>query len=99
MGRLEDYWDKPLEFRPERWFGDNGDKPVPGTNISPFMPFQIGPRVCLGQQMAYLEVKILTCLILQKYHLALKPGHNVCVKLAITMNAKHGMLMIPERAV
>jgi len=49
--------------------------------------------------MAYLEVKILTCLILQKYHLALKPGHPVCMKVAITMNAKYGMLMITKRAV
>ncbi len=23
MGRLPEYWDQPLEFRPERWYANN----------------------------------------------------------------------------
>ena len=28
MGRSEEYWDKPLEFRPERFLGENGGKEI-----------------------------------------------------------------------
>jgi len=94
MGRLEEYWDKPLEFLPERWFGDNGGKKNPIHNQPPFMPFQIGPRICLGINMAYLEIKILTCLILQKYQLLLAPKHVVKGITSLTLNTKYGMKMI-----
>jgi len=96
MGRLEEYWDNPTEYRPERWLGDNGGKPIPTTNQPPFMPFQIGPRICLGMNMAYLEVKVLTCIILKKFHLQLQDGHNVRCKRALTMNTVSGMKMIPK---
>jgi len=96
MGRLEEYWDNPNEYRPERWLGDNGGKPIPSINQPPFMPFQIGPRVCLGMHMAYLEVKVLTCLILKKFQLQLLQGHTVRCKRGITMNTIAGMKMIPK---
>jgi len=96
MGRLEEYWDCPNEFRPERWFGDNGTKPLPAQQQPPFMPFQIGPRVCLGMQMAYLEVRVLTVMLLRRFKFTLKPGHKMHYKRAVTMNTVHGLHMITE---
>ncbi len=53
LGRHPDYWDLPLEFRPERWIEEGvlGKKPVPKTNTPPFIPFNYGPRTCLGMKM------------------------------------------------
>jgi cytochrome P450 len=56
MHRREDLWDSPDEFRPERWLDDptTGEKGVrPGWS---WLPFNGGPRVCVGQQMALLVV-------------------------------------------
>ena len=38
MNRLEEYYEKPLEFLPERWLNNTSKSPA-------FMPFLMGPRV------------------------------------------------------
>lgn len=50
LGRMKEYWDEPEKFIPERWENKNH---APG-----FYPFLFGPRICLGQQMAYLEASV-----------------------------------------
>jgi len=90
LGRLKEYWDNPEQFQPERWFNEKGTKiPKPAA----FIPFLAGPRSCLGQTMAMMEAKILTCLILQKYQLRLFPGFEVNYTITITLKAKDGMKM------
>jgi 2-hydroxyisoflavanone synthase len=58
INRLPQYWDRPNEFWPERWLdvktadGDAGGlRPVPKNNTLPFIPFNFGPRTCLGMKM------------------------------------------------
>jgi cytochrome P450/nitrite reductase/ring-hydroxylating ferredoxin subunit len=43
-------YDRPSEFRPERWHGDKADPS--------FMPFGSGPRICPGRSLALLEMKV-----------------------------------------
>lgn len=50
--RDERWWDKPLEFRPER-FSDGGDH-----RTFAFFPFGAGPRQCIGEQFARAEAKV-----------------------------------------
>eukprot|EP00940_MAST-03C_sp_MAST-3C-sp2_P003276 g3276.t1 len=54
MGRIPDYLygSKPEEIRPERWWNEKKR-----TSHYEFPVFQAGPRICLGMNMAYLEVK------------------------------------------
>lgn len=49
-----------LLFAPERW---QSWKPRPGT----FIPFNAGPRVCIGQQFAVMEIAYTVVKILQTY--------------------------------
>ncbi|CAG2108197.1 unnamed protein product [Medioppia subpectinata] len=46
----EKYWDKPLEFKPDR-FLDNEGKQVT-VKPAAFIPFSIGKRKCIGEQLA-----------------------------------------------
>ena len=39
-----------------------------------------GPRICLGQSMAYVEAKIVTTMILQKFKVIVSPGLHVLVR-------------------
>lgn len=45
---------------------------------------------------AYLEVKVLACLILQQLTLKLVPGHDISYQAAVTISALHGMKMVPH---
>jgi len=96
MSRIPLYWDDPLVFRPERWLGDSKIAP-PNGNHPPFIPFQYGPRTCLGLQMAYLEVKLITVMIMQRFSMRHDPNHQVAILRAVTLGAKYGMNMILEK--
>jgi len=56
-----------LEFIPERWIGPEASKHT-------LYSFAIGPRVCLGKRFAFLEIKTIVCMLLQKYTWRLTPG-------------------------
>jgi cytochrome P450 len=43
----------PLAFRPERWLEDLGGP----HNVSAYMPFGSGPRMCPGRTLAQLEMR------------------------------------------
>jgi len=99
LNRLPQYWHRPDEFWPERWLDEGAnDKapPVPKTNALPFIPFNYGPRTCLGMNMAYLEIKIMAVLLLQELDLELAPNQEITYRPAITITAKNGIRVIPR---
>ncbi|KAK2978195.1 hypothetical protein RJ640_030368 [Escallonia rubra] len=68
MGRMEELWGKDrLEFRPDRWF----DEPGVMKAVSPykFPVFQAGPRVCLGKEMAYIQMKYVVASVLRRFEI------------------------------
>lgn len=67
MHRRKDlFGDDAEEFRPERWLdGPNGEK---GLRVSwEYIPFNGGPRVCIGQQFALMEVSYLTVRLVREF--------------------------------
>jgi fatty acid omega-hydroxylase len=89
MGRMESIWGKDcLEYRPERWLRNGVFVPE-----SPFKytVFNAGPRLCLGKELAYLQMKSVASAILRNYHVQLVPGHKVEYKLSLTLIMKHGL--------
>uniref|UniRef100_T1GM25 Cytochrome P450 n=1 Tax=Megaselia scalaris TaxID=36166 RepID=T1GM25_MEGSC len=63
MGYNEDYFDKPCEFIPERFIADNRT----GANPFDHVPFSAGPRNCIGQKFALMEVKAIMCQIIRNF--------------------------------
>ncbi len=54
LGHDPRYWKDPWSFKPERWIGEGcGDK----TNV--YYPFGYGPRSCIGEALAYMELRII----------------------------------------
>ncbi|TVU50763.1 hypothetical protein EJB05_02152, partial [Eragrostis curvula] len=66
MGRLAAIWGEDcMEYRPERWLGDDGAfQPA-----SPFRytVFHAGPRMCLGKEMAYVQMKSIVASVLEEF--------------------------------
>ena len=52
--RLELYWERPDEFIPERFLAREGEPLYPLKNT--YRPFELGPRNCIGQELARLEM-------------------------------------------
>lgn len=89
MGRMDSIWGKDcMEYKPERWLRKGVFTPE-----SPFKyaVFNAGPRLCLGKELAYLQMKSVASAILRNYHVKLVPGHKVEYKLSLTLFMKYGL--------
>ncbi|KAG8759296.1 hypothetical protein FRC11_002168, partial [Ceratobasidium sp. 423] len=66
MHRRTDLWGPDAEeFDPERWLDERLKKYVT-PNPFIFLPFNAGPRICLGQQFAYNEASYFLSRLLQR---------------------------------
>ncbi|KAI4300446.1 hypothetical protein L6164_033824 [Bauhinia variegata] len=69
MGRTEEIWGPDcLEFKPERWLKDGVFYP---ENSFKYPVFQAGLRVCLGKEMAMLELKSVALSLLRRFNVEL----------------------------
>lgn len=59
------YWPRPDEFVPERWLVPPGDSlhPIKGA----WRPFEHGPRNCIGQELAMVEMKVVMVMTLRQF--------------------------------
>ncbi|PHU29247.1 CytochromeC1 [Capsicum chinense] len=66
MGRMEFIWgDDAKEYKPERWLDPDGlFRP---ENPFKFTAFQAGPRICLGKEFAYRQMKIFSAVLLRYF--------------------------------
>lgn len=66
MHRRKDLFGEDAEeFRPERWLDEGGRK---GLRVSwGYLPFNGGPRICLGQQFALMEASYTTVRLCQAF--------------------------------
>ena len=61
-----------------------------------YFPFGAGPRVCIGEQFAWMEGVLALATIAQRWRLRLVPGHPVALQPIITLRPKFGMRMTVE---
>eukprot|EP00775_Hariotina_reticulata_P012934 gene12934-13062_t len=74
-------WDQPDEYRPQRWLDvpvetyvyDSTNNSGGGKRGITFMPFSEGPRNCVGQSLAKMEVLTLLAKLLSNFRLELAP--------------------------
>ncbi|KAH6758421.1 hypothetical protein C2S51_018656 [Perilla frutescens var. frutescens] len=72
MGRVEKVWGKDwAEYRPSRWLeraADGGDKwSFVQRDSFTYPVFQAGPRICLGKEMAFLQMKRVIAGVLRQF--------------------------------
>ena len=70
------YWPEPDKFIPERWLVSPDDPlhPVKGE----WRPFEHGPRNCIGQELAMMEMKIILVMTGRRY--SIEPMYNALDK-------------------
>ncbi|KAM5554958.1 hypothetical protein ABKV19_023065 [Rosa sericea] len=97
MGRMPYIWGQDAEdFRPERWLNNGVFQP---ESTFKFVTFHAGPRICLGKDFAYRQMKIVTTALLYFFRFKLADETtNVTYRTMFTLHI-HGslpMLAVPR---
>lgn len=87
---LPELYSEPEKFRPERWEQIN-------PNQYEYMPFNAGPRICIGGPFAMQVLKISVAIILQRFRFNVVPDTRIDRTVRITMNPRHGLPMLLEK--
>ncbi|XP_061373959.1 cytochrome P450 704C1-like [Gastrolobium bilobum] len=91
MGRMKFLWGEDAEkFRPQRWLDENGifQKESPFK----FTAFQAGPRICLGKEFAYRQMKMFSAILLGSHSFKLaEQNKSVKYKTSLTLQIDGGL--------
>ncbi|MBA0854959.1 hypothetical protein Goshw_007125 [Gossypium schwendimanii] len=91
MARMESIWGKDcLEFKPERWIKDGK---FVSANQFKYPVFNAGPRLCLGKNFSYTQMKMVAASVLLRYSVKVVEGHSVVPKLTTTLYMKSGLVV------
>ena len=72
MGRMEKVWGQDWdEYKPNRWFEEEpSTKPfLKSVSSFKFPVFQAGPRVCIGKEMAFTQMKYVVGSVLSRFEI------------------------------
>ena len=86
-------WRNPDSFDPGRFLGDAREK----IDRFAYLPFGVGPRICIGATFAIQEASIVIATIMRNFTLEMAPGHTPWPVLRVTLRPKDGLPMIVRR--
>ncbi|KAF2358789.1 Cytochrome P450, partial [Trinorchestia longiramus] len=70
LHRDSDYFPDPDDYQPERFLPGNKEKIPSGA----YLPFGLGPRMCIAQRFALMEVKLAVAKLILNFRLKLAEG-------------------------
>jgi cytochrome P450 len=90
---LNEWWDKPETFDPERFSEARAEDK---RHTHSYIPFGGGEHMCLGLRFAETQVKIVLHHILRRYRFTLEPGYTMPVQQAPISKPQDGLPLILE---
>ncbi len=82
-------WENPEAFDPER-FAPEKVKARPNAH---YMPFGAGPRMCIGNHFAMMEMQLLLPVLIQNFDFELVESQQIELEPLVTLRPKYGMKM------
>ncbi|CAL4938312.1 unnamed protein product [Urochloa decumbens] len=91
MGRMESVWGEDAqEYRPERWLNPADGTFQPGSPFR-FVAFHAGPRLCLGKEMAYIQMKSIVAGVLEELDVAVDGAYQPRQLPSLTLRMADGL--------
>jgi len=84
MHRDARYFDSPHEFKPERWAAEN----IRSLPKFAYFPFGGGPRSCVGESFAMMELCLIVAMIASRFHFTLVSEQAVELLPSIILHPK-----------
>ncbi|KAG2510747.1 hypothetical protein JM18_008126 [Phytophthora kernoviae] len=93
MARMPGVWGPDAaSFVPERFIdSESGD--LVRFSSGKFSAFNTGPRVCVGRNLAMMEMKLVVACVVSRYHLDEVPGQDVACSGGLTIGMKNPLMM------
>ena len=89
LHRDKRYWPEPEKFRPLRFTAEEVKKRPKFA----YLPYGGGPRVCIGNNFATMEIQIVLTMIIQRFHFEMIDDKEVLPDALITLRPKDGVWM------
>jgi cytochrome P450 len=89
--RHPDFWEEPNNFKPERF-----DPSCSGRLALTMLPFSVGPRNCIGEFFARLEIKIHLVTIARRLRLRYLDKALLDLEAGVNLRNKYDFIMNPE---
>ena len=93
--RSEKNWEQPEAFRPERFTKEN----IKSKPAFAFMPFGGGPRLCIGNNFAMMEMQLALVKMIRNFDFQLDPNQKIDINPLITLRPRFGMKMKVKKIV
>lgn len=91
LHRQEEFYPQPEQFRPER-FGPDEVQPPRYAHA----PFGAGPRTCVGNHFALLEIQMVLATMVQSLELSLAPDQQIEPVTLVTLRPRDGVRVCVE---
>jgi cytochrome P450 len=93
MHRHRKFWQSPTAFMPDRFAG----KSAPWVQMPSYIPFGVGPRICIGLHFALSEAQIVLAHLLARYRISQVGTRPVIPIGRVTIEPDHEPLFALER--
>ncbi|KAK5631282.1 hypothetical protein RRF57_006996 [Xylaria bambusicola] len=74
MNHSKENWADPWEFKPERFLGTSKEALEAGNKLEALQAFSVGPRNCIGRNLAYAEMRIILARIIFDFDIKMSPS-------------------------